>query len=465
MRSGWILFAVVLVPSLLQAQNDGCDVIRLGGPTDTRGSGDAIYIYGRNKYRCSRGVVFVADTAMSAYGMRTLTGNVLFDDPEKSIRTRILQYEERTGQVITVGHTVVIDRKAGSILVAPNGLTYWKEKPPERPEPRIQVLTGRPRLTVIEAAKPGQTADTTRIDADRLEITGQKHLRGWGRVAIKRGKLNANGEETIFNDSLGIMDLWGIARIKSESYDVQGDSIHSEMEGDLFKEVRVFRNARIDDKDMHVRGDRLRIAFDSGTVQRLIALGSKVLREVPLDSALASATTPTFHMRGDSIDAVSPKQKLQRVIAVGHAFSARQPDSLDLKMPEPIRRDWLQGDTVIAHFIEAPDSVKAKRAKSDSAAFDRVLDRLHAYGTSGKPAKALYRMRRPTTDTAEVGYITARRIEAMFRDGSVYDVNASADVRGLYLQPQRREAAAPSAQKKPGANGPTAARNGRRRSP
>src|SRR5262245_11318293 len=260
------------------------------------------------------------------------------------------------------------------------------------------------------------------------------------------------------------MDLWGIARIKSETYDVQGDSIHSEMEGDLFKELRVFRNGRIDEKDMHVRGTRLRVAFDSGTVQRLIALGIRSQSEVPIDSLLASATTSTFQVRGDSIDAVSPKQKLQRVIAVGHAFSARQPDSLDLKMPELIQRDWLRGDTVIAYFIEAPDSVKAKRAKSDSTAFDRVLDRLHAYGSAAKPATALYRMRRQAAvDSAEVGYITARRIEALFRDGAVSDVNASADVRGLYLQPQRREP--PAGQKKPGANAPPAGRTGRRRSP
>jgi hypothetical protein len=402
---------------------------------------------------------------MAAYGMRTLTGNVIFSDPEKSIRTRILQYEERTGQVVTVGHTVVTDRKAGSILVAPNGLTYWKERPPERQQPRIQVLTGRPRLTVFEEAKPGETPDTTVIDADRMEITGQNLFRGWGRVVIKRSKLNATGEETIFNDSLGIMDLWGIARIKSEAYDVQGDSVHSEMEGDLFKELRVFRNARIDDRDMHVRGNRLRISFDSGTVNRLVALGRKAVEDLPLDSVLANATTPDFQVSGDSIDALSPNQKLEKVTAVGHAFSGRQPDSLDLKMPELIQRDWLRGDTVIAFFVEAPDSVKAKRAKSDSTTLDRVLDRLHAYGSSANPAMALYRKRAQATDSTEVGYIVARRIEALFRDGEISDVNATDQVRGLFLQPRRAAASPRPGQDKAGSNLSPTGGNGRRRDP
>ncbi len=438
MHSRLVIASLLLVPTALVAQDSGCDIRPLA-EQNTRQIGDAIYIGGRTEFRCSDGVVVVSDSAMRAFGRRTLIGNVSFSDPEKTIRTQVLQFEERTGQVVTFGNTTVTDRKAGSVLRASNGLTYWRETE-DNPQPRIEVLTGRPQMILIEDAKPGQPADTTHIDADRMEIVGQKLFRGWGRVVIKRGELDASGGQTVFNDSLGIMDLWGIAHIKGETYDVQGDSVHAEVDGDLFKELRVFRNARIVTEDLRVEGVRLYIAFDSGAVQRLIALGEKAKPGAPPARPVqATATTPDFVLKADSIDAHAPKQALDKVFAVGNALGTREPDSLDLKMPELIQRDWLRGDTVTAYFVEMPDSMKAKRAPSDST-FDRVLDRLLAAGSAENPATALYRMRSRSDSTKEpeVGYVAARQITAFFRAGEVFDLSAIDKVRGVYLQPNGR---------------------------
>jgi hypothetical protein len=237
------------------------------------------------------------------------------------------------------------------------------------------------------------------------------------------------------------MRLWGLAHLKGENYDVRGDSIYSEIEGDQFRNVLVFRNANIVSEDLDVKGIRLNIAFDSGTVNRLIAVGQKG-DSTQTGLAQATAVTPEFTLTADSIDAVAPKQKLEQVTAIGNALGVRTPDSLDLTLPESIRNDWLRGDTVIAHFAEASDSIKAQRAKSDSTN-DRVLERLIAIGRTGKPATATYRMR-AEGDTAvnnfEVGYITAQRITAVFKDGAVHDLDAQGNIQGLYLQPIRREA-------------------------
>jgi hypothetical protein len=157
------------------------------------------------------------------------------------------------------------------------------------------------------------------------------------------------------------------------------------------------------------------------------------------DSLRANVVTPEFNLIGDSIDALSPAQKLEQVTAVGRAYGSRQADSTDLKLPPLIRSDWLRGDTIIGFFTEAPDSIKARRAPNDSS-FDRVLERLIASGGE-QPATAMYRMREAndtTTDQLQVNYITAKRITARFKDGEVHDVSAEEKVAGVYLQPIRR---------------------------
>ena len=430
---------LLLLPAIGLAQEDeACsfEPVTPGG-NNINQIGDAIYIGGRTAFRCSRGVSFVADSAVSALGMRMLIGNVIFTDTAKQIITDRLDYQESAGTVSAHNMTVVTDLKTGSVLRAPNGLLYTREAPGK--QATLQVFSGRPHLTLLDSAR----VDTTNVDADAMTIIGQKYFTGRGNVVVTRGKLNATAAQTIFDDSLGIMRLWGLAAIKGENYDVKGDSIYSEVEGDQFRSVLVFRNASIVSENLDVRGIRLNVTFDSGAVNRLIAVGQRG-DSTQVDRKPAVAVTPDFTLTADSIDAVAPKQKLEQVTAIGMAYGVRAPDSLDLKLPEAIRSDWLRGDTVIAFFIEAADSIKAKRAASDSTN-DRVIDRLIAVGRVGRPATATYRMRAEgdtTTSNLEVGYIAARRITAVFKDGAVYDLDAQDQVQGLYLQPIRREATA-----------------------
>jgi hypothetical protein len=427
---------LVLLPVVASAQASTCTVQPIGN-TLTSVIGDATYVSGRAQYDCTGGIRILSDSAVSAFGRRLLIGNVYFADSLKTLRSQYVQYEGRIGYIVTDGPTEVTDRKTGSILTAPYGLTYQKANQ-DNPQPRIEVTRGRPHLRIMEEPQPGQTPDTTDIDADRLEIIGEKVFRGWGRVVIKRGPLHATGNQTVVDDSLGIMDLWGIAHIDGDRYDVQGDSIHADIEGELFRNVRVFRNARIERDDLLVEGARLYIAFDSGAVNRLIALGGHAQPGAP--AAQAKATRPDFTLTADSIDALAPGQALEQVIAVGHALGTRQPDSLDLKLPELIQKDWLKGDTIMAYFVELHDSVKALKAQSDTAGLERVLDRLTAIGSSAEPATAAYRVRAEgdTTHQVEVGYVTALRITAIFRNDAVHDLDAQGQIRGIYLQPIRR---------------------------
>ena len=418
----------------------GCEIRSLGTRNQINTQGPATYISGRTRFDCENGITFVADSGFSAYGRRLLIGNVIYSDAEKTVTSQRLDQEERTGTLISTGSTVVTDKKTGSVLRAPLGLTYVKGGQTNAPG-RMDVPSGRPHLTLYRNENNAQ--DTTDIDADQMVLIGSNEFHGTGNVIIKRGDLNATSGEAIFADSAGFMLLWRNAHIKGEDYTLDADSIHGDIVADVFKELRAFRNSHLLSSDLDVQSTRLRMMFDSGTVQRMIAVGTRGASGVP--GTQATAVNVDFKLIADSIDALAPAQKLKELAAVGKAYAERAADSLDTKLPDLIKRDWLRGDTVRAYFVEAPDSIKERRAKADSAAFDRVMERMIALG-GAQPATAIFRVRdeKDTTKQVQVNYVAARKITTFFKEGALYDVNAEGEIKGMYLQPINVTTTAPA---------------------
>lgn len=434
MRCMGIGLALLFATSATVSAQGSCLITNLG-PTLTSRIGGSFYVSGRAQYDCPNDIRVLADSAVSLTGgFLVLIGRVNYSDPDKTLTAQRVEHYSREGRVVAQGNVLLTDKKSGTVLRAPQGLEYFKARD-TTPE-RINVNAGRPHLTLIQAREGGVT-DTTDVDADRMNIVGEQLFRGTGNVVIKRGRLQTTSNEAELVDRGARIALWRVARIVGEDYTLDADSIYGETEADLFRELRAFRRARLDGRDVDINAWRLRILFDSGAVNRLIALGMDPAGGA-VDSIRANVLTPDFNLTADSIDALSPKQQLQQVIAVGRALGTRQSDTIDQALPELIRNDWLRGDTVIAFFTEAPDSIKARRAQSDSS-FDRVLERLIAAGAE-QPASAMYRLREEsdTTRQVQVNYITAMRITAIFKDGAVHDVDAEDQVTGVYLQPIRR---------------------------
>jgi hypothetical protein len=216
------------------------------------------------------------------------------------------------------------------------------------------------------------------------------------------------------------------------------------LNGDEFKELHAFRQVVLESEGVDLTAPLVRIFFETGEVERLVALGGA---KIGPNAPQARAVSPDFVLVADSIDAVSPQQKLERVFAVGKARGERFADSVaDNSLPELIRNDWVQGDTVRAYFTErtASDSLPLPRppaaAGPDST---RVLERIVALGN---PASSTYRMREQVGDSVElsVNYLTAKMLDVTFKEGAVHKVAAQGDIRGLYLQPPARAQATPA---------------------
>jgi lipopolysaccharide export system protein LptA len=429
---------LLLTASFAQAaaQSGGsCDITPLGNTLTTQ-VGGSTYVSGRARYDCTGGVVVMADSA--AYltgGALILVGRVDYSDPDKTLKADRVEYFGREARLVAQGNALVTDKKAGSIIRAPQGLEYLKQTE-TNPEAKINIYSGRPHITLFRQNQSGAT-DTTDVDANSVFITGERLFKGSGNVIIKRGRMQTSSGEAELHENGARLALWRTAKIVGEDYTLEADSIYGETEADVFRELRAFRQSRLDGKDVDLSASRLRILLDSGVVNRLIAVGTRGAAASG-DIARANVFTPDFNLTADSIDALSPKQQLEQVTAVGKAMGTRHADSLDAKLPELIRNDWLRGDTIIAFFTEASDSIKARRAQNDTS-FNRVLEQLIAAGAS-EPATALYRMRSEsdTTNTPQVNYMAAKRITAKFKDGTVHDVDAVEEIRGIYLQPIKR---------------------------
>ncbi len=267
-----------------------------------------------------------------------------------------------------------------------------------------------------------------------MQIIGEQLFRGWGNVQTRRGDIRSRSEYAEFDEVADRMRLVGQATVESDTFRLRADSIEAVLVNrDEFRELHAFREVLLESEEVDLTAPVVHMTFLEGQVERLIAIGGVRIEE---NAPQARAVSPEFVLVADSIDALAPKQALERVFAFGRARGEVVSDSIqDRDLPELIRTDWVQGDTIRAYFAEAPDTM---------ADTTRVLERIVAHGD---PASSTYRLREEAGDSIEisVNYITARMLDVKFKDGAVHVVLAEGDIRGMYLQPPARaEAVAPS---------------------
>lgn len=438
MRCLVLLLTLGALPGMARAQGQNCDLA--GSRQLYSVSGGAIIYVGGPVFNCDNGSRILADSAiiLQQSGRADFMGNVRFNDAERTLTAQQAQYLPRERKVMAQINVVVANKKDGSRLTA-TSLDYYQPGA-LYPEGRIDVHTGRPRGTIIRRRANQPAPDTTVIDADRMQIIGENVFRGWGNVQTRRGALTSSSQYAEFDEQANRMRLTGQAVVQSDTFKLRADSIDAVVvNGDEFRELHAHRQVILESEGVDLTAPIVRLYFTEGQVEKLIALGGA--RSGP-NAPQARAVSPDFVLVADSIDALSPQQKLERVFAVGRARGERFADTaVDRTLPELIRNDWVQGDTVRAYFVERKPVVADARAARPVAAAGsdstRVLERITAVGT---PASSTYRLREQVGDSVEisVNYLTAKKLDVTFRDGAVQRVSAEGDIRGLYLQPPSR---------------------------
>lgn len=419
---------------------------------------ERIIISGGARITCGTDVELRADSAISypATGERRFIGRVFYSDSAKTLTADHVDYYDADGRLMARGNEVVLaDRKTGSVIRGTE-MEYLRARA-GRPESRT-IVRGRPHATMHEnrtvPAAPGDSAaPPLEIDADRMEILGEHLFRATGTVTLVRGETRGSAREAEFDDRDDRMVLIGDSRVEGQEFTLSADRIEAHLQGDDLRDVVAHRDAVLLGNEIRVESPELRVFFEAGELNRMVAVRPPQSAGARQTDAAASpqprALAQDFWLTADSIDAIAPKQVLEKVVATGNAYGERVADSLAASLPELVAHDWLRGDTITGFFtharVAAENGTASAPAIADSAATRAVLERLVAVGLEGR-ARSLYRMREEKAESGQpsINYLVANRIVLQLKGGEVSDVEADGPIQGLHLQPtQARRARRP----------------------
>ena len=476
---GLALAAALAFPAALAAQDRSCELVTAARLEKIAAGTLSFYFFsGPVEFRCDGGVVVRADSAVGTQGVAggqgntlELVGAVFYGDPLKTLTADWVTYWGREGRVHARGRVVLSDRASRSVVRGAE-LTYERQRP-GRPESRTVVPPGptRPHATLFprRTARPAP-ADTAaqpfEVDADWMEILGQRAFRASGRVEIVRGATRAWANWAEYDQTHERLVLNGQARIQSDSLELRGEAVEARLEGDRLREVVARVAAHLTGRDLRVEAPELRLFFEEDRLHRLVARAAPGAWAAPgPGAAQARATARDLLLVADSIDALAPGQRLERAAAVGRAYAERAPDPLRAGLPDPASRDWLRGDTILAHFTERkatppaarPTTADGPAPATDTTRADPMLERLVAIGPEGR-ARALYRVPRRkgegTRAAPSVTYTVADRITLQLRNGEVQEAEAQGRIRGIHLEPASARTAPRPAPRPPAGAGP-----------
>jgi len=312
-------------------------------------------------------------------------------------------------------------------------------------------LDSAPPVRAVSPARPPAPRDTVQVpfevEADNLFLQGDQYFRATGTVYIARDALYARGDSVEYDQVAGRMLIHGSAHVETASYDLLGQDINIGMVGSEMRTVRAVHRAELLGDDLELNAPVIVLFLVEGAPERLVAIPLRPDPEAAeepdsVDLVRPVALAERFRLTADSLDVLAPGDVLQRIYATGRArgdSSAR--DSLNVEsLPDIARTDWLEGDTVIAYFVQAPPPDPDLPA--DTAREEYQLERLVALGD----ARSLYRLlpsdstSRPGVDAPAVHYVTGATITITLVEGEVDLMEVDGPTRGWHLEPEKRVA-------------------------
>lgn len=446
------VLTVLLCAGAVRAQDTRCELVRSTGTLQSYNVGTPYQVdhIPHPVFACEGGLTITADSAMFVHSTRevSLFRNVVYQDTAKALAADRAQYRSETRHLSAQGNVVLRDLQRGSRIEAP-ALNYF-EAMEGRPVSTVEIYSGRPRTTVTrEVVADGvPRVDTTRVDADALQIVGEDEFHFRGDVVITATELTATAGFADFVEGGSRVVLTTDARVQAENVLLTGDTIVAVQDtaAGVLRDVEARGHAHVDADEVDIDAPAVRTFFDHGVIQRLVALGRGGAPGAAVEQAYAHSEQ--FNLTADSIDALMPAQQLEEVVAVGNAYGERlAPDdstrilvrpetAADSALAAILAHDWVRGDTVRAFFALPNDTAAAALAGDASAdtTGGRVLERIIALGAPARSANRMVNQDRPD-DPAGISYLTANRIVVVLEDGQIGDVEAEGDVKGVYLQP------------------------------
>lgn len=381
------------------------------------GLGQVVFLGGGVLFRCpSRGITMSGDSAERFADHDQLIGHAVYDEPRFHVTSNFLNYLPNDEKVVAVGD-VHAKLPTGSTLDGPIA-EYQRPVPRLRPHERM-IATSRPTINIVEKDSLGRPTPPTVVVANTVYMDGDSLIYGSGEVVITRPEIGATADSTFIDEGHETMRLMRKPRLKgtkSRPFTLTGDVIDLFSSNRKLQRVRASDNATAISDSMTLKSDTIDLRVRNDLLDHAYAWGAK---------SRARAVSPSQNLLADSLDVTMPAQRVQLVLAFRNALAEGKPDTVRFRTEKPDTVDWLQGDTIVAHFdtLAVKDTSKTPNIK-------QLLASGHA--------SSLYHM--APSDTAErrpaINHVTARLITIAFDSQKVATVTTVDSVYGIYIEPR-----------------------------
>ena len=350
----------------LAAQNDRCvfqidNVDRQGSVNETT-TGTNYFAGGNVRLSCRGQQLTMQSDSVAAYGGDVVhfIGNVKYRDSTITMDADRGTYYKNGEKWEARGRVVTRNLRNGSTLTGP-ALDYFRVVKGVR-DTMEMFSTGRPRIEYTTVTPNGRAGEPYIIVADRVRLRGSDRLWGGGKVTIDRSDFAAKGDSLRLDTGKGSDGtlvggnpiMRGLGR---DSFNLSGRRLDLKLDQRELTYVTAKGGGHAISKEWDLVADTIGLDLNNRKLDQTLAWG---------DTIRPYATSPAYAMRADSLALDTPGQQLKEVRGFGKAWLGGTIDSASKQ------RDWIQGDTVVASFVQR-DS-----AGTTLAALNRIVARKSA---------------------------------------------------------------------------------------
>jgi len=381
------------------------------------GFGQVVFLGGGVLFKCpSRSITMRGDSAERYADHDQLVGNAVYDEPRFHVTSDFLTYLPADEKVVAAGN-VHATLPSGSTLVGPVA-EYQRPVPKLRPHERM-IANSRPTISIVQKDSLGRPTPPTGVVANFVYMDGDSLIYASGQVVITRPEISATADSAFIDQGHETMRLMRTPRLKGTKdrpFTLTGDVIDLFSRNRKLQRVLANANAVAVSDSMTLKSDTIDLRIRNDLLDHAYAWGAK---------SRARAVSPSQNLLADSLDVAMPSQRVQLVRALRHALAEGKPDTIRFRAEKPDTLDWLEGDTIVAHFDTVPVKDTSKTPK---------VKQLLATGH----ASSLYHL--APSDTAErrpaINHVTARIITIDFDQQKVATVTTVDSVVGVYIEPK-----------------------------
>lgn len=397
------------------------------------GADTNVYMAGGVLAHCrGTGTSFRSDSAAYYGGVKRwdMIGRAHVIDTTLTLDANQIVYFLKQGRLDAHHNVVAVNRANHSVLRGPN-LTYYRVVAGVR-DTTETYATQRPTID-YRGAGASDTSEPYVIVADRFRSKGDDRLWWGGTVTVDRSDLAAHADSMSLDETAGQGFLIGHPSVTGKGahpYTLTGTRIALGFAQHQLTAVHALGEGRAVGTDWTLTADTIDLRLADRKLQQAFAWG-------PKDSVHARAVSSTTTLIGDSLALDTPDQVLTEARSYRHAHSTSKRDSLTADS----LADWISGDTLLAHWVQAPDSAGRERAtlnrvvaRGDGRAFTHTYP-ARPDSTRPRPVRP-DSLRTDSLDTRpSLDYTRADAITIALARGKVEQVSANGHVNGMHLDP------------------------------